>query len=649
MPDEFSPSLATIFSPPDGMRGDFGWMCGYSADADFMEEAVMCFSGRARSQRMQEGRIFLALMLDRGNAQITCCGVRHLALRETNGFRLMHAKVALLLFRGESGDDHTLRLIVSTGNWTRQTMRESLDLFWYVDLPLTEARNLAQERADCLAAWDFLRYLRDLCEPCPPAGNKYSATAEARDRFEKKLAALAAPRPHPNPRFMDNRNTPFLEQLVPRIVALDQKSLRRNYLAMGSGFFEGETNGQPPYVLMSIETKLRKAGLLTQDTEIDIVVDPGSCQGLASAWEAMRENGWIIRAAATPESLFGPGARKLHAKFLFSANCQSTLCTRPWVYLGSGNLTGPGFTLGLPAGNLEAGVLFKPGKMFWERQNGTCVSDLLPVFWADETIINGPQALNPGDGFEERPPTFFAAPASLFIWKRESEAQLEAQEAPEATGTREIYEVFSLDAPATPLRELKPGVFAWKGDKPVEVEIRWQGKRARVQVMDEYGRIGASDLKPVRALASAWPLLAEFSSYPEETDEPPTNPPEDGCQGGEPDEGPFGRVRPVAQSRYSVRSMMELLEQIAEKQTDLHETDWALWCSRLEMALVQAADCPEAEFFRAWKINPFTPLRAACFGPDFALEGAARERYQKALDKAEEAWKVRGFDGLDAD
>jgi hypothetical protein len=661
MADFPPPSLARLFDPPEGMYGDFGWVCGYSADARFMESAVERFSCRTRSQRIQEGRIFLALLLDPGNPQIplhACPGIRHLGMKNrasADKFKLMHAKVALLLFRNERGDAHTLRLIVSTGNWTDQTVRESLDLFWYVDVDVQskDISSRAQECADFQAAREFLRYLRKMYEPVLPdgvmQGQDYSATAEAHDRFEKNLAVIR-PRTACAPRFMDNREKPFLQQIRQRIAAMDGENggVRRNYLAMGSGFFEGGSNGKLPSVPVDIVKELKMAKLLTQSSEVDIFVDPVACQGMATAGDAITQEGWAIRAAAPPLALFRhDGPRTLHAKFLFSANCRqdSDRCNNPWVYLGSGNLTQQGFTNKLPHGNLEAGVLFKPETLFWNPQPGqpsTWISNLLPVSWDADPIQ--PQALQSGSSMEERPSElFFAAPVSLLLWcKGDNGAVLEAPALPEPL---ETYEVFSIEGHACP--PLKPGIFAWKGDKPREVEVRWQGTRAKVPVMDEYGRIGASDLRPARSLAEAWTLLAEFSAYPEIDEEASDAPADVEGKGTESDgttKHSSARSAAASGSLYPVRSMMELLERIAEKQAGLREPDWLLWCIRLKMTFEQAAACPEADFFRTWKINPLTPLRQLCFVPTFAEKGEKHELYLAVLDDAALAWKVDGED-----
>jgi hypothetical protein len=412
---------------------------------------------------------------------------------------------------------------------------------------------------------------------------------------------------------------------------------------MGSGFFESSTGNEPPSVLSGIVRSLHEAELLTQRAETDIIVDPGSCQAIADAAEAIARKGWTIRAAAIPEFL--GGYRTLHAKFLFSATytLRSKRCLDPWVYLGSGNLTREGFTANLPVGNLEAGVLFTPETLTWaEGPPASQVGSLLPISW-DEGTIRQPEDLTGGTGMEELPPAFFAPPVSLLLWRKQGNRAF--LDAPESSEPVEKYEVYSLTGCCC--HECMPGVFAWKdaGLTPDEVEIRWREMRARVPVMDEYGRIGASAMQPLRALSEAWDMLAEFPACPEKDDPDPTPGPPDGGNPADPD----SRRTAGSPASYPVRSMMELLEHIAEKQSGIKDMDWALWCSRLAMILVAAGDCPEAIQFRTWKMNPLAPLKEACFVPSFAEGGGCREKYLDALRKAEQAWKVDGYTGLGGD
>src|SRR6266849_5170612 len=165
MPDKtFKPlSLAQLFEAPDGFIGHFGWMCGYSADAGFLNDAAERFTRQTDRQRAFAGKIALAVMLDPGNPQISCAdvpGILHLPIRtDRRPFNLLHAKIALLGFRNDTiRNQWCLRLIVSTGNWTRETLEESLDLAWTIETSSQEvARSLnpeAKQRcADFKVAW----------------------------------------------------------------------------------------------------------------------------------------------------------------------------------------------------------------------------------------------------------------------------------------------------------------------------------------------------------------------------------------------------------------------------------------------------------------------------------------------------------------
>ena len=114
---------------------------GYAAILRMLAFLTMLWSGSLAERTLSEptkGASQWRLMLDPGNPQITpkeVPGVIHLPMNGVPPFRLLHAKVALLGFRHTSdARQWRLRLIVSTGNWTRQTLEESLDLAWRIDL-----------------------------------------------------------------------------------------------------------------------------------------------------------------------------------------------------------------------------------------------------------------------------------------------------------------------------------------------------------------------------------------------------------------------------------------------------------------------------------------------------------------------------------
>jgi hypothetical protein len=135
----------------------------------------------------------------------------------------------------------------------------------------------------------------------------------------------------------------------------------RNYLAMGSGFYEAaEVGGAAPTVVGQIIERLQQAGLLTRAPEVDIFVNPNACQAIAESVSSIRRRGWHVRKAGKPEKYFGKAERTLHAKFLFGANWRenSDLCNSAWLYFGSGNLTRPGFSQKMSqiGGNLEVSL-----------------------------------------------------------------------------------------------------------------------------------------------------------------------------------------------------------------------------------------------------------------------------------------------------
>ena len=354
------PSLAQHFEAPPDFRAVFGWMCGYSADAAFLDDALERFTRQTIAQRAYDARVWLALMLDPGNPPLLFTevpGIAHLPFLDgaARPFALLHAKVAMLGFRStEDPDRWRIRLIVSTGNWTRQTLEESLDLAWCIGVDSTDLADstepVATHCADITAARSLLDWLASRCDTRLLQGTAGRMTETVRDRgdLERWLARCAKTAGHAAARFFDNRQRSLLAQLAERVEATSNgKAVRRNYLAMGSGFYEAPVaTGTRPTVPIQIRDHLRAGGLLTQKADIDLFVNPLECQAIAGAVTELAAEGLTVRSAAAPAAVYGENAvRTLHAKFIFSANYRgnSDYCGSPWLYLGSGNLTRAGF------------------------------------------------------------------------------------------------------------------------------------------------------------------------------------------------------------------------------------------------------------------------------------------------------------------
>ena len=93
---------------------------------------------------------------------------------------------------------------------------------------------------------------------------------------------------------------------------------------------------------------------------------------------------------------------------------------------------------------------------------------------------------------------------------------------------------------------------------------------------------------------------------------------------------------------YPIRQMMELVESIAAKQTEIEEADWMLWCNRLEQTLNQARESLAVNAFRELGLNPLSPLLAMPFRPPFAETSVsnAGQLYEDTLKRIEKAWGV---------
>ena len=406
---------------------------------------------------------------------------------------------------------------------------------------------------------------------------------------------------------------------------------------------------------MRIVRELKEKSFLTSRPRVDIFVDPDSCQVMAKAGtlDSLKKNGFHLRPAAPPEAVFGERAapRTLHAKFIFSAASgrkDEDACCGAWLYLGSGNLTWPGFIdkMSSTGGNLEAGVLlFPPEGLRWKQKNGVdagkVITNLLPVQW--DTEITTADALKSGPGKEEQREAFFAPPVAYLLWD-DGDGQQTLDTGGDCPASLEV-----LDPQGRPCPR-KGGVFEWKDARPCLVRIRWQEgcpQEATVPVVDRWGRVAVREL-PALDTEDVWWQLASFPLPPEKDDEDVSGVEEGGRAG----KSMAASGAPATGANYPVRRMMELVEHIAARQTEIREEDWPLWCLRLEQTLIQARDCASVVYFReVLKLDPLYPLFAPCFRPSFAEDKRSEcgRRYEEALQAVRECWQVHKLPGLGED
>jgi hypothetical protein len=641
-------SLAQHFDAPDGYRGEFGWICGFSADASFLNDAAERFTRLTQGQRAQEGRVVLALYLDPSNPQIRfpdAPGVAHLPIQATGSrdFRLLHAKIALLAFRhGTDRQQWMLRLIVSTGNWTRQTLEDSLDVAWRIDIPseaLQRMEGLSEACADIRAAWDLFEWLAARFDTRLLEAGGRSGLADPHEMARTWIQACIR-KARGTARLFDNRKRPLFEEIKARLVA-QERVVARKYLAMGSGFFESAANGEAS-IPQRIVRELVDLKLLTKSGEVDLFVNPLACQSIATSMRKLlsASPAIVVRPASTPQPAFHEAStRGLHAKFLFSANWRegSNACSSPWVYLGSGNLTTAGFLLsaGKSSGNLEAGVLLYPEGVEWRAGRSVdadrVVTNLLPIQWDEQCAPE--EGLQSGPEWSLPDAEFVASPVPYFEWHEEPTG---GELRPVGGNCADLV----VWRPEGERCELSATGFLWPEPMPRAVRVTWDGghREADIPVVDQYGRI-ASTLLPSIGLDEAWWQLADFPTPPESDAQEEGVDREVDLGAGATSNGPHTtRSTPI-------RQMMQLIENIASRQTSIVLADWSLWCARLEQTLCQAKESAPVKAFVTLRLNPLSPLHAVPFRPHYAESGTseAGKIYEQALARVEAAWEVAGL------
>lgn len=196
------------------------------------------------------------------------------------------------------------------------------------------------------------------------------------------------------------------------------------------------------------------------------------------------------------------------------------------------------------------------------------------------------------------------------------------------------------DPHGRPCERLEDGNLAWNSARPRQVTVTWSAEDAErsadVPVIDHYGRFCAADL-PSLDLEDAWIQLANFPMPPDDEElaggDATTS--VDGVTGTE-------RASQARSSAYPVRRMMRLVEDIASKQLNVAQADWATWCNRLEQVLIQSKYSSVVTAFKTIGLNPLHPLLQASFRPRFATDSQTAEgvRYETAMHRVINAWQL---------
>ncbi|NJR72345.1 MAG: hypothetical protein HC782_04840 [Gammaproteobacteria bacterium] len=162
-------------------------------------------------------------------------------------------------------------------------------------------------------------------------------------------------------------------------------------------------------------------------------------------------------------------------------------------------------------------MLFAPSELYWEKDKKTTknqvVTNLLPIQW--DTQINAQAEMSVGGSMELREELFIAPPISWLEWHDDSSVkELRTND----LNVAKAADVKVLDPNGASCQPSETG-FLWPAEQPREVSIRWkmgdQSIKARIPVIDKYGRIAATTLAAIN-IDAAWWQLADFPIPPED-------------------------------------------------------------------------------------------------------------------------------------
>ncbi|EAT08883.1 hypothetical protein SKA58_16933 [Sphingomonas sp. SKA58] len=570
-----SESILSLFRPPEDYRGDFGYVCGFTAHADILHRMTSIFT-----QGHRQRRIALAIYLHPPENHFPVTPGLHLLYRKHQlKCGLLHAKVALLRFT--RGSDTVLRLVVSTGNWTHETLTSNIDLFWSVNWDSTKPDK--QAASDILAAAEMFDWLK------PQFDTSIIEIAADGDpptkALDADLARIALARRRPAPRFFSNIEKPLLDEIMQRVERLEP--VRRNQLIMGSGFFESGTSG----LLADIVQRLREIKALTKSSHNEVILNTLNCQGIADQSKELQasKDQWTFRAPEPDKSQVN-----LHAKFIFSAGGSHT-CTNAWCYIGSGNLSQKGLARAANASNnLEAGVLFEPKSLIREGKHPGTLGYHLPVTGAKVE----PASLKHGEDFEHPGAGVDAPEIPYLVW---FEGKLHL---PETVSAELALTILDADGQEQTLP------YAWD---PAPAAVTLAVSKAEIPVLAK----GDGFIIPPRAPMRIEDLLAGLTHFP---DQAPEYPDDDDPSDDDANPNDGARIGFRQTGDYATRRIMRLMVSLCDRQPTIPRDEFRRWTNRCEEQLKSLLPLEDALInqIRGFGINPLTALAEYRFMPEWS-------------------------------
>jgi len=382
-------------------HGDSGYICTYTADKEVLKDVVDAFNNDEKDSNVLHLIIGSGVeKFDDKVGHILTLGLKP-EYQET--MRTMHAKVCLLKFKNKDSNKICYRLVVTTGNLTKNSLMNDWDLYWYNDLIINSTalntRGSTKERANLWAAKDFFEKLLQYYPETFVADSKKNDFDF--NEFCKELEVI--PRSRNLPQFIHSiEEEKLIAQIIRKASYLKNKVKTSSYpyLIVGSGSY-GKKKGEEniPHSLIQtvqeIQNKVFNKRLnscyVAYSHMLKTAVDDKAkdCKGRRNVKTISSGIDFLI--CPVPEDQETRKSKNLHAKFIFGSfkgPCKPESRTNfegNFLYLGSGNISSKGLGLNGCPQNIEAGVFLDLTKQKFsfanrnESPTNPKIEEVLPI------------------------------------------------------------------------------------------------------------------------------------------------------------------------------------------------------------------------------------------------------------------------------
>lgn len=638
-------SLLQCFDPPEGYVGQTCICCALSADQDFMQDAM----GRFTKHRLFDGAASIYLMLDKTGTLLdtqTIKGLVQYQAKFDEKIYIQHAKVALMQFGSnrkalglEFSSDIIWRIVVSTGNWTKASACNNIEIVWKADLCVNDISNVDEQLfSDVLSVADFFKKLSThyvISLPGKGAG-LWKRAAQMFACIESFRNSFKTPK-LPESRFISSvEGLPLMKSIETRF----KDGVTRNFIQIGSGFYEQDTNKDKPEIIKRLDCFLKECPGFTKRCRWKRIVVNRKSAGQLKSWDAKNRDGWRLYDIKDPIKIKDEKLQRdfLHAKYICLANHsndknrEGVFCNSKF-YIGSGNLSikglmsayGVGYDNHPGAGNIEAGIVV-------DVPDSSIVTSLLSRSRQElrNSDLQDVEIENEDENISKVPIPI--CPINSF---RKVGGELEPQ-----WNSRDLLEdldkkcIVFTETDALNIDLFSKKKIGYPKDDTVSLCVRWGEQDYWIPVLESNGNLTPAKIM-VNGFEQLLTVLAEFPDL--EEDDP---------EGG--DERRFvrhlgsGFKQEEVNCALPIQTAMKFVEGIARYNEKINDLSIDDWIDTLERSM---ANLPTTEIDKLMKmkVNFLNVLTVEGFAPELKKN---KIRWSNFVNRISEKWGMKEFASL---